>query len=134
MLDSRQTITAWLATIDDLTDLNVSFVQEDGFSTETEKPTIVIVYDGSDEESGTLFRNERWDFWLVAESGDYYTLGLMAQILRKNLDRKTPAGVDGQETTILRMRWSGDGPAVLDTQYRVHTQIQSYIALVFDTA
>ena len=132
MLDSRQALTTWLENNTNLNALSTTIVQEDEFTEETSRPAIVLTYDGSDEEPGTLFRNERWDFWLVAESNDYYTLGRLAAVLRKDLDRFTLPHVVNAESTILRVKWVGEGPAVFDTTYRVHTQVQSYIAIVFD--
>lgn len=132
MLDTRQVLTELLTDFDDLEALGVTIVQEDEFGSNTPRPTIILTYDGSEPQDGTPFRIERWDMWIVTESSDYYTIGLIATVLRSLLNNKTPETETGMYSGVMAFQWVGDGPAVFDQQYRVHTQIQSYIARVLD--
>jgi hypothetical protein len=134
MLDTRSALTQYLQNNESMEALGVTIIQEDEFTSMTPKPTLIITYDGASSVDGTLFREERWDIWIVTENSDYWTIGKIAQVLRKELDHKPLDHETGQESTALSLSWVGDGPAVPDQQYRVHTQIQSYTALVFDTA
>jgi hypothetical protein len=132
MLDTRQVLTEILTEHDDLQALGVTIVQEDEFTSTTSRPTIILTYDGAEPTEGTPFRTERWDLWIVVESADYYTIGLIATVLRKLLDKKTPETKTGLYSAVMSFQWVGEGPAVFDQQYRVHTQIQSYIAQTLD--
>lgn len=132
MLDTRQVLTELLIEYDDLEALGVAIVQEDEFNSSTPRPTIIITYDGAEPTEATPFRTERWDLWIVVESSDYYTIGLIATVLRKLLNNMTPETKTGLLSAVMSFQWVGEGPAVFDQQYRVHTQIQSYIARVLD--
>jgi hypothetical protein len=87
-----------------------SIVQEDELAATTPLPAIALAFDGHiPRRRNALFREQRFDLFLASETGDYYTLGRLAEAVQDALDEASldppnPGDPAGLEVILV---WSG---------------------------